>query len=69
MVPSRAMPEPRDEKKLLREGPCAGGPLDGKRLQGWTSRIVIQVEIKGEPGLRATAYIWNADVQMWIWEG
>jgi hypothetical protein len=69
MLPSRAMPEPRDEKQPFREGPCAGGPMHGKRLQGWASRIVIAVEINGEPGFRPTAYIWNADVQMWIWEG
>lgn len=51
-----------------REGLCAGGPGDGKKLAAATPRVVVPIEIPGDSGFGQGVYLWNDDARMWIWQ-
>lgn len=51
------------------EGPCAGGPLNGKKIRYCVKRVKIPLLIEGQSGIGSADYVWNDSVEMWIWEG
>jgi hypothetical protein len=61
-------------------GLCAGGPLDGKKLAGDMKIIIVPIvppsswlitnfaKAKQSP-VSYGEYVFNSDVEMWIWKG
>lgn len=50
-------------------GLCAGGPLDGQRIESEYESILIPIRIPGEAGFGNGCYKFHEAVQMWIWQG
>lgn len=63
----------------LYTGPCAGGPHDGKMITASAPHVIIPLAPRDVLSVRSVPqikpkytqgeYLFNEDVQMWIWQG
>lgn len=61
----RSSSRQREEPKK-HEGMCCGGPIDGRVIVSAANRLVVPIEVKGEPGFCQYIYVWHPIVQMWV---
>jgi len=53
------------DNRALNDGMVVGGPMDGKRMTGSTIKILVPVDIPGEPGIGQAEYEFRFG--MWVY--